>query len=379
VVAVERTREQQSAMSSSTPPWHVLIVVAALFGSPTAPAEAQEASLYAGAAHAEYADSLSGTAGTASLRLRSYRPLTAFDLQGSLSQFTTGEWAAHAGVSLTQFWRVSRVVAAGVSASGSYADYEGGPWSGFGAAGPMLAFSGRSFLLTVGASGGRTRAIDETTFGTIASAVRGRLVPIDGVTLDAGWFGTRARDTLSFADLTAGITWHPGALLLTVSGGLRMGDLSDDPWGQVRMELMLAPAIRVEAAAGRYPRDLTGFTDGLFLQGGLRVAFGAASPPRPLLPASPVGVTRVDDGSVRLTLQFAATPTELAIAGDFSAWTPVPLRRQPNGDWTVTLALDPGVHTYALIADGTWTLPDGVTGIDDDFGGTVGVLVVQPR
>ncbi len=366
-------------MMSSTPPWPVLIVVAALVGSPTSSAHAQEASLYAGAANAEYADSLSGTAGTASLRLRSYRPLTAFDLQGSLSQFTTGEWAAHAGGSLTQFWRVSSVVAAGLSASGSYADYEGGPWSGFGAAGPMLAFSGRSFLLTVGASGGRTRAIDETTFGTIASAVRGRFVPIGGVTLDAGWFGTRARDTLAFADVTAGITWHPGALLVAASGGLRMGDLSDDPWAQVRMEMTLTPQVRLEAAAGRYPRDLTGFTDGLFLQGGLRLAFGAASPARPLLPASPVDIERLDDGRVRLTLQFAATPTKLAIAGDFSAWEPVPLQRQPDGTWTVMLALESGVHTYALIADGVWTLPDGADGIEDDFGGQVGVLVVQPR
>ena len=366
-------------MNRGRPPWRVLPFGAAMLVGSLGSASAQEASLYAGAAHAEYADSLSGTAGSASLRLRSYRPLTAFDLQGSLSQFTTGEWAAHVSGSGTHFWRLSGQVAAGLSASGSYADYEGGPWSGFGAGGPMLAVSGRSFLLTVGGSIGRTRAIDETTFGTFASAVRGRLVPVRGLTLDAGWFGTRAQDTLAFADVTGGISWTAGPIMAAVNAGLRLGDLEDDPWGQARVELRANRHVQLEFAAGRYPRDLTGFTDGLFLQGGVRLSIGSAAPPVVALPPSPIRVVHIDERRVRLDLEFTGTPQELAIAGDFSEWAPVPLQPQPDGSWTVTLALDQGIHTYVLIADGVWTLPDGVDGIDDDFGGKVGVLVVQPR
>ena len=366
-------------MNRGLPAWRTLQLGAAMLVGSLTPASAQEASLYVGAAHAEYADSLSGTAGSTALRLRSYRPLTAFDLQGSLSQFTTGEWAAHVSGSGTQFWRLSSQVAAGLSASGSYADYEGGPWSGFGAGGPMLAISGRTFLVTVGGSIGRTRAIDETTFSTFASAVRGRLAPVRGLTIDAGWFGTRARDTLAFADVTGGISWTAGPFMAAVHAGLRLGDLKDDPWGQARVELRANRHVQLELAAGRYPRDLTGFTDGLFLQGGVRLSIGSASPPVAALPPSPIQVERIDERRVRLRIGFDGTTLELAVAGDFSEWAPVPLQRQPDGSWTVTLALAPGVHTYVLIADGEWTLPDGVDGIDDDFGGTVGVLVIQPQ
>jgi hypothetical protein len=354
----------------ATAAWVVLACVGAMAAS------AQETSLYGGMAHAQYGDSLSGTAGTASLRLRSYRALTAFDLQGTVSQFTTGEWAAQAGGNATHFWRVSGRTALGLTASGSYADFEAGPASGFGTAGPMVAVSGRTYLLSLGVSGGATRSINETTYGTIASAVRGRVVPTDGVSVDLGWFGTRAGDTLSFADLSAGVAWSAGPVMIAASAGMRMGDLDDDPWGQVRVEITPLTALRFEVAAGRYPRDLTGFTDGLFLQGGLRLVLGRPSP-RLTIPAPGVVADRIDNGRVRLTLRFSGDATALAIAGDFSAWDPVPLRRIGDDRWTTTLVITPGVHTYAVIADGTWTLPDGVAGVDDEFGGKVGILVVQ--
>ena len=67
----------------------------------------------------------------------------------------------------------------------------------------------------------------------------------------------------------------------------------------------------------------------------------------------------------------------LAIAGDFSAWEPVPMRRTGSGVWSVELDLPAGLHQYSLVADGQWTLPDGVAAIDDGFGGAVAVLIVS--
>jgi hypothetical protein len=384
VVAVNTTIDQNRAVlpsiaseCSSLPTRIILALVGMTLACPSLEVRAQEISLFAGGAHAKYADSLSGTAGTGSVRIRSYRPLTAFDFQGSLSQFTTGEWAAQVGGNATHFWRLSGTVSGGVAASGSYADFERGAWSGFGTAGPMLAVSGRSFLVTAGASAGATRTIDEAAFATLAGAVRGRIVPVEGLSFDLGWFGTLARETVVFADVTSGITWTAGPLLLAASGAVRVGDLNDDPWGQLRVQVTPRPAFRIEAAAGRYPRDLTGFTDGLFVQAGVRLVFGSASPRQPVLPTTGIVVERTADDAVRLIVRFAGTPSDLAIAGDFSQWDPIPLQRDRDGVWSVILAIPPGVHTYAIIADGTWTLPDDVAGIDDEFGGKVGVLVVR--
>jgi hypothetical protein len=84
----------------------------------------------------------------------------------------------------------------------------------------------------------------------------------------------------------------------------------------------------------------------------------------------------MEQSRVRVTLRYDRAATRLALAGDFSEWEPVPLIEVGDGEWTAELSIEPGVHHFALIADGVWTLPDGVSGIDDGFGGKVGVLVV---
>lgn len=176
------------------------------------------------------------------------------------------------------------------------------------------------------------------------------------------------------------MTYAGRRVLLAAAAGARAGDLANDPWGQVRLEYAANTFLRLEASAGTYPRDLTGFTDGLFVQAGIRLAAGAATrrDARPPPTARPVAVRPAGDARVRVTVRYGRAVQRLAIAGDFSNWEPIPLRRSANGEWTAQLALEPGIHKYALIADGAWTLPDGVAAIDDGLGGKVGVLVVPP-
>jgi len=47
----------------------------------------------------------------------------------------------------------------------------------------------------------------------------------------------------------------------------------------------------------------------------------------------------------------------VAVAGSFTNWeqSPVPLKRQKNGTWKTTLALDAGQHEYRFLVDGQWT------------------------
>ena len=66
-----------------------------------------------------------------------------------------------------------------------------------------------------------------------------------------------------------------------------------------------------------------------------------------------------------------------SIAGDFTDWEPVPMRR--NGDqWEASFDLEPGVYHYSFVrSDGSWFLPDTIRNrVDDGFGGMNAVLVV---
>jgi hypothetical protein len=87
-------------------------------------------------------------------------------------------------------------------------------------------------------------------------------------------------------------------------------------------------------------------------------------------------VTPLDGGRVRVALRYRRPAATLAITGDWNGWTEVPLRHE-RGWWIVELVLPRGVHHFALVADGNWTLPDGVRGIADEFGGQVAQLIVQ--
>ena len=93
--------------------------------------------------------------------------------------------------------------------------------------------------------------------------------------------------------------------------------------------------------------------------------------------AAPVA-TRARDGRATIALPARAARGAPSIAGDFTGWKPVPMQRD-GSRWTYATELAPGVYHYAFVAeDGTWFVPDGVPGRQDDgMGGQVAVLVVS--
>lgn len=48
----------------------------------------------------------------------------------------------------------------------------------------------------------------------------------------------------------------------------------------------------------------------------------------------------------------------VAVAGDFSGWTPLPLERDKNGNWSLNVDLPPGRYEYAFLVDGVVWKPD---------------------
>ena len=64
--------------------------------------------------------------------------------------------------------------------------------------------------------------------------------------------------------------------------------------------------------------------------------------------------------------------------GDFTDWTATPLEERGDGTWELERFISPGVHRVNLRIDGgPWIVPPGLSSARDEFGGEVGLLVVQ--
>jgi hypothetical protein len=91
------------------------------------------------------------------------------------------------------------------------------------------------------------------------------------------------------------------------------------------------------------------------------------------------GPTAVATIYVQFMLQ-APSAQSVAVAGDFNSWLPELALTDPDGDgiWTGRVALQPGVHQYMFVIDGSQWLTDPEAGryVDDGFGNRNAVLVI---
>ena len=75
--------------------------------------------------------------------------------------------------------------------------------------------------------------------------------------------------------------------------------------------------------------------------------------------------------------QFPSSSRKPRGSPDRTAWRAEPLEAVGRGSWLLKARLAPGVYRFSLVGgDGRWIIPRGVATVPDDFGGTVGLLVV---
>ncbi len=93
----------------------------------------------------------------------------------------------------------------------------------------------------------------------------------------------------------------------------------------------------------------------------------------------------VDAPDSRVYVQFIISAPEartVALAGDFNEWDPSIHLDDPDGDglWSARVALEPGVHEYMFVIDGSEWRPDpnAISYTDDGFGQRNSVLAVTP-
>ena len=64
-------------------------------------------------------------------------------------------------------------------------------------------------------------------------------------------------------------------------------------------------------------------------------------------------------GTFRFVLTPANSTKKVFVAGDFTDWQPVRMRKQKNNSYAVTFPLAPGTYQYKFQVDDSWLLdPD---------------------
>ncbi|HEY0017640.1 MAG TPA: glycogen-binding domain-containing protein [Longimicrobium sp.] len=76
----------------------------------------------------------------------------------------------------------------------------------------------------------------------------------------------------------------------------------------------------------------------------------------------------------------APSARQVALAGTFTGWQPtLELRQTEPGVWSALVPLQPGVHDYVFVVDGSRWVPDPhAPQVDDSFGGTNSRIALPP-
>ncbi|MDP3912109.1 MAG: glycogen-binding domain-containing protein, partial [Gemmatimonadales bacterium] len=150
------------------------------------------------------------------------------------------------------------------------------------------------------------------------------------------------------------------------------------------LQYFVTRAVAFELAGGSYLRDpFQALPQAGFASAGLRIHTPRrAAPParaRPAPQLAPLVAQRrpgVGGDTVFVRFRMDARRS-LAIAGDWNAWEPIPLRPLGDDIWEAALVLRPGAYHFNLFVDETeWVVPGGVAVVSDGMGGLVAVLTV---
>jgi hypothetical protein len=188
----------------------------------------------------------------------------------------------------------------------------------------------------------------------------------------------------SFADVGGVVGTRIGDQLTTLSGTARS-------WASVSAIRQLTSRLAISLSAGTYPIDPTqGFPGGRFASLAFRLATGRA--PAPVAPpldsaalAAPslrvVSLETGRDQQGRVTFSVSAPGAQsVEINGDFTQWVPLRLTQDARdaSRWTAALPIEPGKYEMNIRVDGgQWTVPPGLLSLRDEFGGAVGLLVIE--
>jgi len=361
-------------------------------------AQTVESSVELGGVALRYADTLSTTAAILTPRITADWNSTSVEAFGTYSQFTTGGWATQGILSASQFVPVRHGLFGELSGFAGGSTHSDGTRTGEFIANGRLHVSRRGNEVFAGLGVGRTW--DDAAWRSIVLGEAGVSLTLRQTTAMLTITPTMVNDSIKYADTQASLTRKGDRVELGALLGFRAGDqittLSANvkSWASASGVFWMTPGIALVAGVGNYPIDPTqGFPGGRFASLSVRLARrerpseASESPADEPLPAAPTAsaipavtafsAQRRTDGMV--TLQVRVPSAQLVeINGDFTNWDPIKLTPSGPDSWSVTVPMKNGKYQMNVrVNGGKWIAPPGLLSMSDEFGGTVGLLVIE--
>ena len=248
-------------------------------------------------------------------------------------------------------------------------------WGGAAEAMPFLARNGarvdleaRAGVITFFSGGNRGEGLRRTAF--VADAHAQTAWRALSVRAEGRWVQAPERG-FPFAGAT--LVWN-GPVTLWGAFGRWFDEVVESPTWRAGASIPLGSRVALQLNGEHEEIDPVYGTPARTTWGaGLRVLLGDAARVRHPVPDAYV------DGVATISVDYDGEGVP-SIAGDFNAWTPEPMRRDPASDsWLFRTPLRPGVYHYAFVdTAGNWFVPEGTPGRrSDGMGGHVAVLVVE--
>ena len=285
----------------------------------------------------------------------------------------------------------------------SIAALGGGAWVGGGTEQGREVDAGRVRpLLLLGLWRPFGRALVSVTSSTRrARLVENSVTTRSAIVTEALWDTVRAKwDTISgtrqVTDSSTGVRdehwteiegrfgWASSRVAIDARLGMRprFAGVTAGTWGRVTTTVAVVPRLALVAAAGS-ESALTSAASmrSPFVSFALRVAPAALSRPRPSPHVRPAAnsfrMQPADSGRYRVTIHANSART-VELSGDFGGWRPVTLEQVSPDVWEATLPLAPGTYHVNMRVNGDrWVAPPGLPVAEDEFNGTVGLLIVR--
>jgi len=345
-----------------------------------------ESSVDLGGVAIQYADTLNGVAASVSPQLFVDLGNRIADAGATYSQFGS-DWSLQGHASGSLFVPISRFV-------GEIAGFAGGSTHRDGSRTGELLFNTRIHAQHrhvewfVGAGVGRTTFAGEARGVWLGEVGLSRSIQQGSATLTIT--PVAMGDSVRYADGQFQLAWESRKVDFSALIGGRVGDQltalggTTRVWGNASMSSWLTPRAAIVLSGGTYPIDPTqGFPGGRFISLGVRLTH----PPRlsqrtvddsAVLEAK-VTAFEVENRSGTVTFKVLAPQAHsIEVTGDFTDWDPLQLAPTGDGWWVVSRVLRPGKYQINLrMNGGKWIAPPGLLSMLDEFGGSVGLLVVE--
>lgn len=344
-----------------------------------------------------YADTLNTGAATITPRVGVEWERGVADATGTYSQFTSGGWSTQGSLSGSLFAPTALGFLAELAGLAGGSAHHDGTRTGQVLVNGRLHFMRPTVEVFLGGGGGRTwvgGGSRSVLLGELGASTRLREV---GTTLTAS--PAIVEDSIQYMDAQLALSWTRDRLDLGALLGTRLGDQltflggTSRSWGNLSAVARMTPRFALVASGGTYPIDPTqGFPGGRFVSVSIRMALRRAREAVPLNTTQPELATQeilpvvagftaetIRAGEVRFNVS-APGARSVEVAGDFTNWSPIALESANGGLWTVTLPIKQGKYQMNLRLDGgKWLAPPGLLPMLDEFGGSVGLLVVDPN